>query len=260
MKLNKPIVFFDLETTGLSQTSDRIVEMYIVKENPDGSEVEFYSKFNPHPVLVSPEAEKVHGLSNDDLLGEPLFNEKVDEILSFIDGCDIGGYNINNFDIPLLFEEIARTGKLYDFRKHRVIDTYLIWSAFEPRTLTGAVRRFLGEGHDHAHEAKADVLATKRIFHKQMEAYQGQYTNLDEIVNLTTGSKGKVDIAGKFVQNDEGQITLTFGKHKGKTVNQIFEDDSEYFRWMFEKAEMPTDTRLIARKIYSKLTETRNAL
>jgi DNA polymerase-3 subunit epsilon len=258
MKLDRPMVFFDLETTGLSQTTDRIVEMYIIKENLDGTEEEFYSKFNPYPVLVSSEAERVHGLSNADLINEPVFADKVDEILKFIEGSDIGGYNINRFDIPLLFEEIARTGKIYDFRKHRIIDTFLIWTAYEPRTLTGAVKRFLGESHENAHEAKADVIATKRIFHKQMEAYRGQYTDLDEIVNVTVPTKGKVDMAGKFHQNEEGVLTITFGKHKDKTVNAIFAEDPEYFRWIFEKSEMATDTRLIAKKIYSKLSEIKN--
>jgi DNA polymerase-3 subunit epsilon len=255
MKLEKSIVFFDLETTGLSQTNDRIVEMYMVKKNPDGTEEEFYSKFNPYPVEVSAEAEKVHGMSSADLLGEPLFSERADEIIQFIDGCDIGGYNIASFDIPMLFEEIVRAGKMHDFRKHRIIDTYLIWTAFETRTLTSACKRFLGESHEHAHEAKADVIATARIFEEQMKIYQSQYEDLNDVVERTVPMKGKLDMAGKFSQADDGKITLTFGKHKSKTVQQIFTEDPEYFRWMFEKAEMPTDTRLIARKIYAKLSE-----
>jgi DNA polymerase-3 subunit epsilon len=255
MKLEKPIVFFDLETTGLSKTNDRIVEMYMLKKNPDGTEEEFYSKFNPHPIEVSEEAEKVHGFSSIDLLGEPMFSEKVNEISQFLEGSDIGGYNIAAFDIPMLFEEMVRAGKIYDFRKHRIIDTYLIWSAFEPRTLTGACKRFLGESHEHAHEAKADVIATARIFEEQMKVYQSQYTDLNEIVEKTVPMKGKVDMSGKFSQDEDGRVLLTFGKHKGKTVQQIFGEDPEYFRWMFEKAELPTDTRMIARKIYAKLSE-----
>jgi DNA polymerase-3 subunit epsilon len=251
MKIEKPIVFFDIETTGLSQTSDRIVEIYMRKQNVDGTEDEFYSKFNPNPVEVSAEAEKVHGMSSNDLLGEPLFSEKVNEIISFIENCDLGGYNIASFDIPMLFEEIARTGKLYDFRKHRIIDTYLIWSAFEPRTLTGACKRFLGEDHEHAHQAKADVIATKRIFENQLIVYQSQYDNISDIIDRTVSNKGKLDISGKFMQSEDGKVILTFGKHKNKTVQQIYSEDPEYFKWMFEKAEMPTDTRMIARKIYS---------
>lgn len=253
MKIEKPIVFFDIETTGLNQTTDRIVEIYMLKVNEDGTEDEFYSKFNPHPVEVSEEAERVHGLSSIDLLGEPMFKERVEEIISFMEGCDIGGYNIANFDIPLLFEEIARTGKLYDFRKHRIIDSYVIWSTFESRTLTGACKRFLGEDHEHAHEAKADVMATRRIFEKQMEIYQSQFEDMNDLVNRTVPSKGKIDISGKFIQSEDGKVSLTFGKHRGKTVQQIFSEDPEYFRWMFEKAEMPTDTRMVARKIYATL-------
>jgi DNA polymerase-3 subunit epsilon len=260
MKLNKPIVFFDLETTGLNQSTDRIVEMYMLKENPDGTTEEFHSRFNPHPVSVSEDAQKVHGISTEDLLGEPSFSEKVNEIIEFMKDSDLSGYNIIFFDLPLLFEEIARTGKLYDFRKHRIIDTFSTWSYFEPRTLTGAVRRFLGEGLEHAHEAKADVEASRRIFHKQMDLYRGMYSDLDEIVDSTAKFKDKIDFAGKFIRGEEGKILFSFGKHKNKTVQQVFIEDADYFKWMFEKAEMPTDTRLIARKIYSKLIEEKNEI
>jgi DNA polymerase-3 subunit epsilon len=255
MKIDKPIVFFDIETTGLVQTHDRIVEIYMLRKNVDGTEDEFYSRFNPHPVEVSTEAERVHGISSNDLLGEPLFGERVEDILKFIDGCDLGGYNIAKFDVPILLEEIVRTGRLYDFRKHRIIDCYSIWSTFEPRTLTGACKRFLNEDLEHAHQAKADVVAASRIFENQMEIYQSQYEDLSDLIERTNPSKGRLDMAGKFAQTDDNRIILSFGKHKNKTVQQVFTEDSEYLRWMFEKAEMAADTRVFARRIYAKLVE-----
>jgi len=254
MKMEKPIVFFDLETTGLSQTNDRIIEIYMLRENLDGTEDEFYSRFNPQPIEISEAASKVHGMTMEDLKDEPKFSDKADEILKFMEGCDIGGYNIMYFDVPMLFEEFHRSGKLFNYRNYRILDSYRIWTYYEPRTLTGAAKRFLGEGIENAHRAKNDVIATRGIFHKQMEEWLGE-TPIGEMVNLTTDLDKKIDLAGKFAKNESGDIILTFGKHANKTVQQIFSTDGEYFRWMYEKAEMPTDTKMIARRIYAKLSE-----
>lgn len=252
MKLTKPIVYFDLETTGLSQTKDRIVELYMLKENPDGTEEEFYSRFNPYPVMVSEGAKEVHGISDEDLKDEPKFQDKADEVLKFIEGCDLSGYNIIYFDIPLLFEEFHRADKMFNYRNHKILDAYKIWMHYEPRTLTGATKRFLNEDLEGAHRAKNDVIASKKILHKQMEEWQNDLT-VEEVSNETTQLDKKIDLSGKFVRNEENEITLSFGKHSKKTIQQIGKEDPDYFRWMYEKAEMPTDTKMIARKIYSKI-------
>lgn len=253
----KPIVFFDLETTGLNQKTDRIIEICMLKENPDGTVEELYSRFNPFPVEVSPEAELVHGISNGDLMIEPSFSEKADDIISFLEGCDIGGYNILYFDIPMLFEELYRCGKPYDFRKHTIYDSYKIWTASESRTLTGAVKRYLGESHTHAHSAKGDVEVTARILKEQIKQYSDQYASPEDMAQVTSEMKNKIDFAGKFAKNSEGSIVITFGKHKDKPVSQIHEEDPGYLQWMYEKAEFPTETKLIARNIYAKLESNR---
>lgn len=254
MKIKKPIVFFDLETTGLSQTKDRIIELYMLKENPDGTEEEYYSRFNPYPIEVSESAQNVHGISNEDLKDEPKFSDKAEEILKFMEGSDISGYNILYFDIPMLFEEFHRSGKLFNYRNYRILDSYRIWTYFEPRTLTGAANRFLGEGIENAHRAKNDVVATKRIFHEQMkEWFDGE--DFTDMANKTTELDKKVDLSGKFVKDDKGNVTLTFGKHANKPIQQIYVEDPDYFRWMYEKAEMPTDTKMIARRIYARFSE-----
>ena len=253
MNIQKPIAFFDIESTGLSQTRDRIVELYIEKHNPDGSIDEFYSRFNPYPIEISEMASSVHGITMEDVKNEPAFSEKADEILAFISDSDLGGYNILSFDIPMLFEEFIRSGKMFDYRKHRIFDQYRTWTQYEPRTLTGAVKRFLGEDLNDAHRAKADVKATAQIFFKQMEEW-----NIDDLThlhNVTTELDKKVDLSGKFAKNAEGEITLTFGKHANKSISDIFTEDPEYFRWMYEKAEMPSDTKMIARRIYIKMSE-----
>jgi DNA polymerase-3 subunit epsilon len=250
-KTKSSVVFFDIESTGLNQQTDRIIELYMRKINPDGTQEEFYSKFNPYPVEVSEEAAKVHGLTSNDLLGEPLFSERVDEIISFIEGSALGGYNIIHFDIPMLFEELYRAGKIYDFKKHQIIDVYKIWTLSEPRTLSGAVSRFLNKSHDNAHKAKDDVLATAEIFEKQLEIYSHLYESIESMIDLTNEDlKKNLDFSGKFQRSDD-EIIVSFGKHKGKSIQTVLKEDAEYFRWIFEKSEMPTDTRLIARKIYA---------
>jgi DNA polymerase-3 subunit epsilon len=251
--MKKPIVFFDLETTGLSQTKDRIVELFMLKRLPNGQSEEYYSRFNPFPVEISEMASGVHGITMEDVSSEPQFSNKADEILAFIEGCDLGGYNIISFDLPLLFEEFIRAGKMFDYRKHRIFDSYRMWTQYEPRTLTGATKRFLGRDLKDAHRAKADVEATAEIFDKQLTEWS--IDDLDELHRSTTELDRKVDLSGKFAKNESGEIVLTFGKHSNKTVQQIYVEDSEYFRWMYEKAEMPSDTKMIARRIYTKLSE-----
>lgn len=254
IKFKKSIVLFDLETTGLSQKNDRIVEMYMYKENPDGTTEEFYSRFNPYPVMVSPEAESVHGMSNEDLQNEPQFSEKVNEIIQFIQGCDLGGYNILSFDIPLLFEEIYRAnGIAYNFKDHGIFDSYKIWIKSESRTLSGAVQRYLNRDHENAHSAKADVLATAEILKKQLIEYDSLYESAESMAETTAELSNKLDFSGKFGKNNEGQIVITFGKHKDKPVQQVYTEDTGYLKWMYEIADFPTDTKLIAKRIYEKL-------
>lgn len=253
MKLTKPIVFFDLETTGLSQTKDRIIEMYMRKQDSNGEVFEFYSRFNPYPVQISEMASSVHGITAEDVANEPRFEDRAQEILDFIKDCDLGGYNILNFDLPLLFEEFIRAGKMFDYRKHRIFDSYRMWTHYEPRTLTGATKRFLNRELKDAHRAKADVEATSEIFEKQMTEWLIE--DLDEAYRVTTELDKKLDLSGKFQKNESGEVVLTFGKHANKTVQQTYVEDPEYFRWMYEKAEMPSDTKLIARRIYTKLSE-----
>lgn len=258
MKLQKPIVFFDLETTGINTTTDRIVEICMIKENPDGSTEELYSKFNPYPVMISPEASAVHGIQNADLVNEPKFAEFADRIIQFLDGCAIGGYNIIRFDLPLLLEELVRSGKPYNFKKHQIFDSYLIWTKSENRTLSGAVKRYLGESHEHAHQAKADVEATAKILKKQLEVYSTLYEDIDDLVEQTSNLSNSLDLSGKFARNGEGSIILTIGKHKNKTINQIYSEDAGYFKWIYEAADFPSDTKLIAKQIYEKFNQSRN--
>lgn len=244
------ICFFDLETTGLNQTKDRIIEMYILKINPDSTEEEFYSRFNPVGVPITEEATKVHGISLEDLVNEPEFRDRAGEILDFIEGSDLGGYNILSFDLPILFEEFNRANLIFNYRKHQIFDSYRMWQHFEPRTLTGASKRFLKEDLQGAHRAKNDVVATAKIFFQQLKEWNIE--DLEDISKSTSDLDRRIDLTGKFVKTESGEVVISFGKHANKTIQQVAKEDLEYFRWMFEKAEMPSDTKIIARKIYAK--------
>lgn len=256
MKITKPIVFFDLETTGLSTTSDRIVEIYMLKKNADGTEDEFYSRFNPYPVPVGEEAEAMHGLSLEILQNEPSFSERAKDILEFLSGSDIGGYNIINFDLPFLTEELIRSGINYSFRSHRIFDSWKIWTMSEQRNLKGAVKRFTGEDLEGAHQAKNDVIATAKIFESQLNVFGHLYDDMDQLSEITSELKDKLDLSGKFRITENKEIVLTFGKHKDKTVQQIYRDDAGYFQWIFEKSEMPNDVKRIAKSLYEKFKAT----
>lgn len=256
--LKKPICFLDLETTGLNKTEDRIIEIYILKKNPDFTEEEFHSRFNPVGASISPLAEEAHGISMEDLKDEPEFKDKFEEILEFIGDSDIGGYVVLGFDIPVLFEELLRVGHLFDYRKHRIFDSYLIWNHYEPRngvydtprTLEGAYKRFLGTAFEGEHKAKNDVKATSEIFFNQLDEWNIE--DLNELFNTTTFLHKRLDLQGKFVKNEEGEIVISFGKYANKTIHYISEKDPEYYRWIFEKTDMLSDAKLIARKIYEK--------
>jgi DNA polymerase-3 subunit epsilon len=251
MNLQKPISFLDCETTGISTTKDRIVELHIARKNLDGTIDEFTSRFNPYPTEISASAMEVHGITQEDLIDAPVFADKADEILAFIEGSDLSGYNIIAFDIPMLFEEFVRAGKMFNYRKFRIFDTYQMWTRHEPRTLAGATKRFLNQDLVNAHQAKSDVDASIGIFFKQLEEWV--ITDLDEISNAKEIEK-QLDFSGKIIKTESGDIILTFGKHANKTIHEVYQQDPQYFKWIFEKSDMASDTKMIAKQIYNKLS------
>jgi DNA polymerase-3 subunit epsilon len=252
MKITKPIVFFDIESTGINTSRDRIVELQMIKVTANGEE-EWYSKFNPHPVVISDEAASVHGISNEDVMDAPKFEERANEILAFIEGCDLAGYNIQNFDVPMLFEEFCRANILFDWKRHRLLDAYALWTYFEPRTLTGAVERFLGEKFENAHSAKWDVDATKRVFFKQMETYNFSEEDFDDVIEKSK-KDNRIDLTGKFVKKDNN-IFYGFGKYNGKSVTEINKVDPGYLDWIANKSELSMDCKMIAKKLITHLNK-----
>lgn len=250
--MKEPIVFFDVETTGLDTKRDRIIEIFLLKINPDKSQEELEFRFNPEGVVIPEETQKIHGISNDMLINEPLFKDKVSEILNFIDGSILAGYNIVKFDLVILMEEIYRSGITYNLNKHKVLDAYKIWMKLEPRTLSGAALRFLKKPLNNAHTAKADVIATYEVMESMLTEFTNQFETLDNLTEISKDSKF-IDITGVFSRNDDGKIIINIGKYKGQLITEIAKNDSGYFKWMWEVADFPHDVKVISRTIYEKV-------
>ena len=251
MEINKPIVFFDIETTGLSITEDRIIEMCMIKVHPDGSKDQWYSLFNPGERQSSKEAIDKHGILNEHLEDQQPFEYLAVEILEFIKDCDLGGYNIMSFDLPFLAEEFYRAGIAFNHRVHKVVDSLAIYRHYEPRNLEAAYKKYTGKTLENAHSAQADIEATIEVFFKQLEYYNIE-GDVETLENETLRKAEVVDLAGKFKKKD-GEIIINFGKHIGKNVKEVYAQDRGYLDWLSTAKGFNKETRLIASKIYSKL-------
>jgi DNA polymerase-3 subunit epsilon len=246
LKLHKPLIVFDLETTGVIPSRDKIVELFMIKVNPDGSRKDLYQRFNPE-ILIPAEVTAIHGISNEDVANEPTFKEKAHDIFNFINQCDFAGFNSNKFDFPMLVEEFYRANIEFDITKCKFVDAQRIYHMMEPRTLSAAYQFYCEKPLDNAHSAKADTEATWEIIQAQIEKYQQIEPNVEYIHKLT-GQGNLLDLAGRFILNDKSQAIFNFGKHKGKTVETVFKSDPGYYDWM-----MQGDFSLQTKKILTKL-------
>jgi len=253
IQLSKPIVFFDLETTGLSKTNDRIVEIAMTKINPDKSREDFYSRVNPG-IEIPKVASDIHGILNSDLENEPDFKSISNEVFEFIKGCDLGGFNIHRFDVPFLFEEFGRCGIMLNTRSIDIVDPFVIIRKMEKRDLGSLYERYTGKTLDDAHSAGADNLATIEIFEKQIEMYDLP-DSVREIHLKSFEDLGRVDLDGKFIiDNDKKSILFNFGKYSSKTIQEVYDEDQSYFDWIIEKSSMSTETKMYAKQFKNKLS------
>lgn len=257
MKLNltKPLAIFDLETTGTNVGTDKIIEISIIKISPDGREETLTRRINPE-MPIPPEATAVHHIGDEDVKDEPNFATLAPALVQFLAGCDLGGYNSNKFDIPLLVEEFLRAGVDFDLKGRRFVDVQNIFHKMEPRTLKAAYKFYCDKEIVNAHSAEADTRATYEILLSQIERYQGaEYTDKDG--NVTTPVVNDIralhefsfqnrnaDLAGHIIFNDKNQEVFNFGKHKGKAVEEIFGNEPSYYDWMM-KADFPLYTKKI---------------
>jgi DNA polymerase-3 subunit epsilon len=263
LSLARPLVFFDVETTGLNIGKDKIIELALLKVNPDGSEEEKVWRINPE-MRISEEAEAVHGISNADLIDKPVFGEIADDILLFLENCDLAGFNSNKFDLPLLVEEFLRVNKDFDVRDKRCIDVQNIFHKMEPRNLSAAYRFYCQKELLDAHQSLADTRATFEIMKGQLSKYEGtthkdaktgKTTKLENDVKVLSDFSREnrtVDFAGHIVFNEKDEEVFNFGKYKGIPVKKVFTIAPPYYDWMM-KADFPLYTKKIISRIYKDL-------
>lgn len=235
IQLHRPIVFFDLEATGLNRESDRIVEYSFVKLHPDSSRETIKSLINPQ-MPIPPEVSKIHGLDDDNVKNAPIFAEKAAEVYGFIAGCDIAGFHSNSFDIPLLYNEFRRAGIEWQYSDVAMIDVANIFKIQAPRDLSAALMHYCGKEHNDAHTAEADVNATIEVFLAQIEHLDAPGT-INDIALYSNYGKPVLDLSGKFTLDDNGQVIFNFGQHKGLPAMEHI----EYVMWMHQK-DFASDT------------------
>jgi DNA polymerase-3 subunit epsilon len=246
LKLKRPIIFFDLETTGVDSANDRIVEISMVKIEPDGSKQVKTRRINPE-MPIPAEATAVHGISDEDVKDEPTFKQIAKSLAKFIEGCDFGGFNSNRFDLPMLVEEFMRAEVDVDFRKRKFVDVQNIFHKKEQRTLVAAYKFYCDKDLENAHSAEADTLATYEVLEAQIERYGDIGDTVEELAAFSTHSE-VVDFAGRIALNDKGEEVFTFGKYKGRKVEDVFRDEPSYYSWMMQ-GDFPLYTKKVITKI-----------
>lgn len=242
LNLKKPLAFFDLETTGIDISKDRIVEISILKVNPNQSIESKTQRFNP-TIPIPPEVSKIHGISDEDVKDAPTFTEEAKNIAKYIEGCDLAGYNSNKFDIPMLAEEFLRANQDFSVKNRKFIDVQVIFHKKEQRTLSAAYKFYCNKDLENAHTAAADTQATYEVLLSQIEKYDDLKNDIEFLSNFSHHMKF-VDFAGRIAYNKEGKEVFNFGKHKGKTVEEVFEKDKGYYNWMMD-ADFPLFTKKI---------------
>lgn len=254
MKLNieKPLAVFDLETTGLDVTLDRIVEIAILKIFPDGKEEKYEKRLNPE-IKISEESTSIHGISDDDVKDCPTFAQIADELANFIDDSNLAGFNSNKFDIPMLAEEFLRVNHPFKVGDRKFIDVQNIFHKMEQRTLVAAYKFYCDKDLTNAHSADADVTATYEVLKAQIERYKELENNVDFLSEFSTQNKNKIlDFAGRIAQNEQGQAIYNFGKHNGKTIAEIAEKEPGYYGWMLN-GNFPRYTKAVLKQEMDKI-------
>jgi DNA polymerase-3 subunit epsilon len=247
LQLQKPVAFIDLETTGINISADKIVEIAVVKIMPDGAKLVKRKLINPQMPIPASSTE-VHGITDEMVKDAPVFKQVANEIKQFLDNCDLGGYNSNRFDIPLLIEEFSRAGLEFSTDSRKMIDVQKVFHMMEQRTLSAAYKFYCDKVLTDAHSAEADAHATWEILEAQVERYEQLGVTVESIVKFT-GEDDMVDFARRFIKVN-GKEVFNFGKHKGKIVADVLKIEPQYYDWMM-KGDFPINTK-------QKLTEILN--
>ncbi|MBQ5617937.1 MAG: ribonuclease H-like domain-containing protein [Alistipes sp.] len=252
MKLNlkRPIVFFDLETTGVDTAKDRIVEVSMIKIMPDGEEIVRTRRINPQ-MHIPEQATAIHGITDEDVKDCPTFAQVAKSMAQFIDGCDFGGFNSNRFDLPMLVEEFLRAGVDVDFRRRRFVDVQNIFHKMEQRTLVAAYKFYCDKNLEEAHSAEADTRATYEVLMAQLDRYPELQNDVAALADFSERGQ-TADFAGRIGYNDKQEEVFNFGKYKGRRVEDVFREEPSYYAWMMN-GDFPLYTKKVITEIYLRL-------
>ena len=242
LNLKKPIVFFDLETTGINIASDRIVEISILKILPNGNKESKTWLVNPE-MEIPREAADIHGITNEKVVTEPTFKELATQVSEMIKGCDLAGFNSNRFDIPLLAEEMLRAEVDFDMKNRVAVDVQVIFHKKEQRTLSAGYKFYCDKDLENAHSAEADTLATYEILLAQLEKYDDLENDIISLSEYSTHNK-RADFAGFIIFDEDGDEIFTFGKYKKQKVTAILEKDQGYYGWI-QRSDFPLYTKKV---------------
>ncbi len=252
LHLKNPLVVFDLETTGTNISHDRIVEMALIKVFPDGSVEEKCRKINPG-IPIPVETSLIHGIYDEDVKDEPTFKQVAKSLATWLEGCDLAGFNILKFDVPMLVEEFLRANVDFEVDNRKLVDAQKIFHLMEKRNLSAAYKFYCNKPLENAHSALADTQATLEVLTAQVDRYNGEKVVdlLGKEMGTITNDMGKlheitnqrmVDLAGRIVYNEEGEEIFNFGKHRGKPVKEVLKREPGFYDWMM-KGDFPLDTK-----------------
>lgn len=254
LNLSRPLIFFDLETTGTNVTRDRIVEFSYIKVYPDGREEKKSRRINPEmPIPASSTA--VHHITDEDVKDEPTFRQIAKSLNEIFEGCDIAGFNSNKFDVPLLMEEFGRCGINFDINGRHFIDVQNIFHKMEQRTLVAAYRFYCGKELEGAHSALADTQATLEVLKEQISKYPELENNVESLAKFSSSGRN-VDLAGRIVLDEQDRPIFNFGKHKGKTVKEVLRKEPSFFDWIMQ-GDFPKNTKDVLYQLKYKFSHER---
>jgi DNA polymerase-3 subunit epsilon len=242
LDLKKPIVFFDLETTGVDVSKDRIVEISILKLSPDGKKEIKTRRVNPE-MPIPKQSSEVHGIYDEDVKDEPTFRALAKSLAQFIGNSDLAGYNSNKFDVPLLAEEFLRVGVDFDLENRKCVDVQNIFHKMEQRTLVAAYKFYCEKELVDAHSAEADIIATHEVLEAQLDRYDELENDVDFLAEFSERQRN-VDLVGRIVYDENNVEVFNFGKHRGKSVAEVFKKEPSYYSWMMD-GDFPQYTKKV---------------
>jgi DNA polymerase-3 subunit epsilon len=246
LNLKRPIAFIDLETTGINVSTDRIVELSVLKIAPNGKEEWMTTRVNPE-MAIPYKSTAIHGIKDEDVIKSPTFKEIARNLSAFLEGCDLAGYNAIKFDIPVLAEEFLRVNVDFSFRKRRYVDVQVIFHKKEQRTLSAAYQFYCKKELEDAHSSKADTAATFEILKSQLDRYTDLENDVEKLADFSSFNSN-VDFAGRIILDENGVEVFNFGKHKGKPVEVVFNEEPAYYSWMMN-GEFPLYTKKVLTEI-----------